>query len=95
MGFDPVPLYIDLLEQRLGSVAVFCADYVGGAVVGVKWRRAAFAPAPLRPETAHAMAPAARGPPLEGAPDVEAILADAAALGAGLVESVEVAEDDV
>jgi U3 small nucleolar RNA-associated protein 22 len=95
VGFDPVPLYIDLLEQRLGSVAVFCADYVGGAVVGVKWRRAAFAPAPLRPETAHAMAPAARGPPLEGAPDVEAILADAAALGAGLVESVEVAEDDV
>jgi len=89
-----VALYVELLERRLGHAAVFCADYLGGAAVGVKWRAATMGQAPLRPETAHLMAPAVPGAGrggglLEVRPDVVAILADAAALGAGLVERVE------
>lgn len=41
VGFDPLPLYLSLLESRFSDLAVFCADFVGGALVGVKWRPAA------------------------------------------------------
>lgn len=124
MGFEPVPLLIEQLEQRFGELAVFCADYVGGAdVVAVKWRKPAFARAPLKPELAYALRPAvpsadahqaaaaaasggkrklskasagaaaaAGGHPAvvgDTEPDVAAILADVLAMGAGLVDSVE------
>lgn len=57
VGFDPLPLYTQLLQRRLGHLAVACADYVGGGVVALKWRAAAFAAAPLRPEEAHLVCP--------------------------------------
>ena len=102
VGFDPLPLLVEALEGRWGFLAAFCADYVGGcALVGLKWRAAAFAPGPLRPERAYALralGPASAksskgsGAAAVGAtvPDVAAVVDDILALGAGLVESVEV-----
>jgi U3 small nucleolar RNA-associated protein 22 len=58
VGFDPLPLFTEQLQARLGDLAVCCADYVGGSVVALKWRAAAFAPTPLRPEAAHLVCPA-------------------------------------
>ena len=55
VGFDPLPLFLEALEQRFGFLAVFCADYIGGSVVGVKWRASAFVPGPLKPEHAYAL----------------------------------------
>ncbi|GAB4820593.1 hypothetical protein N2152v2_007639 [Parachlorella kessleri] len=55
VGFDPLPLFLEALEQRFGFLAVFCADYVGGSVIGVKWRASAFVPGPLKPEHAYAL----------------------------------------
>lgn len=46
VGFDPLPIYVALLEQRFSDLAVFCADFVGGDLVGVKWRPAAVAQLP-------------------------------------------------
>ncbi|KAL4426966.1 hypothetical protein ABPG77_009527 [Micractinium sp. CCAP 211/92] len=58
VGFDPLPPYTAQLQRRLGDLAVACADFVGGSVVALKWRAAALAPAPLRPEAAHLACPA-------------------------------------
>lgn len=58
VGFDPLPPFTRLVQQRLGDLAVACADWVGGGVVALKWRPAAFAPAPLQPESAHLVCPA-------------------------------------
>lgn len=58
VGFDPLPPFTQLLQQRLGDLAVCGADFVGGGLVALKWRRAAFAPGPLRPEAAHLVCPA-------------------------------------
>ncbi len=58
VGFDPLPPYTAQLQHRLGDLAVACADFVGGSVVALKWRAAALAPAPLRPEAAHLACPA-------------------------------------
>lgn len=91
VGFDPVPLYVSLLEERFGGVAVVCADYVGGSAVGLKMRGPAMQPGPLRPEGAHASQPLKLNG-VEGlvvGPDLAAVAADALALGAGLVEKVQ------
>ena len=37
VGFDPVAVLLRMLEDRYGEAATFCADALGGAVVGVKW----------------------------------------------------------
>lgn len=93
VGFDPVPLYVSLLEERFGGVAVVCADYIGGSAVGLKMRGPAMQPGPLRPEGAHAAQPLRKGRDISGGlvvgPDLAAVAADALALGAGLVEKVQ------
>lgn len=92
MGFDPVPLYVSLLEDRFASVAVVCADYLGGYAIGLKLRGPALTPGALRVEAAHALCPLSPGVQhgdLLVCGDVAAMAADAAALGPGLVESVE------
>ena len=48
--------YVGLLEARFGHLAIFCADYYGGALLGVKWRPAAFLPRPRRAAAAAATA---------------------------------------
>lgn len=97
VGFHPVPLFVSLLEERFGAVAIPCADYLGGVAVGLKLRGPALKPGPLRPEAAHAALPliAGRGEELVVGPDLAAIAADALALGAGLVERVEFKESIV
>ena len=37
VGFDPVAILLRTLEARFGEAATFCADTLGGCVVGLKW----------------------------------------------------------
>ena len=37
VGFDPVSIYLAGLQRRFDGVATFCADILGGPLVGVKW----------------------------------------------------------
>lgn len=37
VGFDPVRIYLDCLEQRFGEFATICADTLGGSVISIKW----------------------------------------------------------
>lgn len=48
IGFDPVPQLLGLLEERYGHLAAFCVDLIGGVSVGVRWKAAAFLPAPVK-----------------------------------------------
>ena len=48
IGFDPVPQLLGLLDERYGHLAAFCVDRIGGASVGVRWKAAAFLPAPIK-----------------------------------------------
>jgi U3 small nucleolar RNA-associated protein 22 len=95
IGFDPVRLYVSLLEDRFGAVAVPCADYVGGTSVGLKLRGPALQPGSVRPEAAHATKPLDGVLPkdfddrLVVVPDLEAMAADCLGLGKGFVERVE------
>jgi U3 small nucleolar RNA-associated protein 22 len=100
IGFDPVPLYVSLLEDRFGAVAVPCADYLGGTSVGLKLRGPALQPGGLRPEAAHATKPMEKGvfpkdfdDSLIVVPDLAAVAADCLVLGKGLVERVEFRKD--
>lgn len=55
IGFDPVSHYLSLLTQRYGHLAQFCADSSSSfPAIGIKWHPAAFLPALLRPNLAHA-----------------------------------------
>ena len=40
LGFKPVELYVESIEQRYGDVATVCADVQGGSLIGIKWRSA-------------------------------------------------------
>lgn len=94
-GFEPVPLFVQQLEAQFGHLATFCADYYGGSIIGVKWRAAAFLPAPLRVSTAHTALElgltAASGAGLS-VPNLPQVLAEVAALGAGLVDDTALVE---
>lgn len=37
VGFDPVSIYLAGLERRFDGIATFCADSLGGPLIGVKW----------------------------------------------------------
>jgi U3 small nucleolar RNA-associated protein 22 len=37
VGFDPVSIYLDFLAQPFGDLATYCADSLGGPVIGLKW----------------------------------------------------------
>ncbi len=37
VGFDPLLEFVARLQLRLGHLATFCTDYVGGRIVAVKW----------------------------------------------------------
>jgi hypothetical protein len=37
VGFDPVSIYLAGLERRFDGIATFCADLLGGPLIGVKW----------------------------------------------------------
>ena len=38
VGADPVAALVAALEARFGSIAMLCADALGGALLGVRWR---------------------------------------------------------
>jgi len=38
VGADPVAALAAALQARFGGVALLCADALGGALLGVKWR---------------------------------------------------------
>lgn len=38
LGFNPVELFVESIEQRYGDAATFCADFQGGSLIGIKWR---------------------------------------------------------
>jgi len=40
LGFKPVEAFVESIEQRFGDVATICADFQGGAYIGIKWRSA-------------------------------------------------------
>ena len=44
VGFDPVAVLLRALEDRFGEAATFCADALGGSIVGVKWHPQATTP---------------------------------------------------
>jgi hypothetical protein len=64
VGFAPTPLLLQLLESRFGMVGVFCADYIGGAVIAVKLKPAVLRAGALVAEQAHVMRPAVETPPV-------------------------------
>ena len=48
IGFEPLPLLLHALDERYSHLAAFCADQLGGGAIGIKWRAAAFIPAPVK-----------------------------------------------
>lgn len=40
LGFRPVEAFVESIEQRFGDVATICADFQGGAYIGIRWRSA-------------------------------------------------------
>ena len=38
LGFKPVELFVESIEQRYVDVATICADFQGGSLIGIKWR---------------------------------------------------------
>ena len=82
VDFEPVPLFCSMLEERFGEVAVFCADYVWGGYIGIKWKPLHIG---LKPEIAHCLLPKGDSFVLH----VDGVIADMLELGAGLVERVE------
>ena len=38
LGFKPLELFVESIEQRYGDVATICADFQGGSLIGIKWR---------------------------------------------------------
>lgn len=88
VGFDPIKHYVQLLEKRLGDVAVVLADYAhSGRFVGIKWKIPALK-APGCPVSGAQMT----GSQIHLEPTSEdrtlGALCDAIFLGAGLVEGV-------
>ncbi|CAG9460237.1 unnamed protein product [Pedinophyceae sp. YPF-701] len=96
IGFYPQRTLVGLLQHRLGHLATFGADFLGGSrVVGVSWRPEAFVPAPVDPARAHACVPLVSGGGGESrellvVPDAAAALAEAASIGEGLIERIAV-----
>ena len=91
VGLDPGAAFVAALRTRFGALAEFFRNTRGGTVVGVCWRPGAF----LVADEADGGAPGAAGLPRvswecptsgrrRGVPDAAAVLADMAALGAGL-----------
>ena len=46
VGFDPVKIFVELLEQRLGHLGMFFYDKYGGDIIAIKWHSKVQAPVP-------------------------------------------------
>jgi hypothetical protein len=99
VGFDPVKHYVRLLETRYGHLATFCADYHGGAAIGVRWRPGAFVPQQARKAADDTCLHSAMQCPVStvskvavAVPNVVAVVAEMAQLGVGIVADVQHAQ---
>lgn len=93
LGFDPVKLLHDRLQQRYHGAASFFVDVVGGHVIGMKWSSKLSEGVPFDTKKAHLLEPPGSQGVAGGvqicALSVSAMIADIKALGAGLVKHVE------
>jgi U3 small nucleolar RNA-associated protein 22 len=102
VGFEPVAQLVTLLRARFDHLAEFCAGGVDEVVVAIKWRPAAFAPAPLRVPSAHTALPllvstsGADGGggqrPVTTVVDAASVLHDILGIGEGLIAEVVLPE---
>ena len=96
IGDDPVAALVAALEGAYGSLALFFYDGLGGRVIAIKWKPAAFLPSSLRAPTAqHRMLVRQSGAATDDAeaatwamPNVADALAGMVQLGGGLIKSV-------
>ena len=88
VGFDAVGQFLVALQERLGHCAIFCADALGGDVIGIKWKPHAFAPAPFRVATAHSSMPCGTSGEDVHVLDTVAVLRDVMQIGQGLVADI-------
>lgn len=92
VGFDPVSMLVDQLQQRFHGAASFFVDVMGGHAIGIKWSSKAFEATMFDVKMSHCLEP------VDGrvfAHDlqmctlsVSAMLADVKTLGAGLIQQV-------
>ena len=90
VGFDPVQLIVQQLQQRFEGAANFFADVFGGSILALKWHEKAFLPVPFEAAKAHMLEPCSDGS-LEVSQCVvstAAVLSDIKFLGAGLVQDL-------
>jgi len=93
LDFDPIGKFVEALEENFGDIALFFYDQLGGGVVAVVWKPAAFMPRNFRVTDAqHALPLEVKGiKGVQTVPNIVSVLADFRSLGEGLVESVEMA----
>jgi len=91
VGFDPVKKYVQLLDETFGDLAMFFYDQLGGDIVAVVWKPAAFLPCPFRVTEVHNRIPieVSQLDKVQTVPNIVSILADCQSLGKGLVERIE------
>jgi U3 small nucleolar RNA-associated protein 22 len=94
---EPVRDLVGLLRERYGGLALFCYDELGGRVIALKWRPAAFTPQLLKPGAAgsqHRMlyqpgdASAADEKKQYTVPNVVEVLAELVEVSGGLIKKV-------
>ena len=93
VGFDPVTLLHDRLQQRYHGAASFFVDVVGGHAIVIKWNSKLLEGIPFDTKKAHLLEPLGSQGAANGvricAFSESAIIADIKALGAGIVKHVE------
>lgn len=90
IGFDPVGLIIEQIQQRFEGPANFFVDMYGGSILALKWVEKADLPVPFEAAKAHMLKPCSDGP-VESSQCVvstTAVLSDLKFLGAGLVQDL-------
>lgn len=90
IGFKPVDMYVEMLEERYMKVALFCYDALGGDVIGVRWIPEAFLPQPLDPLNSAGHVPLGQTKELLVIPDIQTIMQDMWEMGNGLVVDIQV-----
>ena len=78
-------------QETFGDLAMFFYDQLGGDIVAVVWKPAAFLPCPFRVTEVHNRIPieVSQLDKVQTVPNIVSILADCQSLGKGLVERIE------
>lgn len=95
VDFDPLYLYVSILNERFGPVAVICADTLGGDTIGIKLRPKVAKVHEYDPDIACSVcSPVSDRDLLHAQIDLRALALDAIELGSGLVEYAHVLSPD-